>query len=348
MRSRDGKLMSVYIYTGITYEPPKIQITEADARRRASKSRDVDPSEWSVIPHYSMGKSASLELRQLWANRRRRLSYWLEFNNVRVEVDAITGETMAGMRRPASLTPVPQPPKPIPSEQKAIRQAMHFAQLLDYPFETKTITIETHLFGTSVRNDDASFFIDPSGLLLSFDKNQRDPRPEDGALPFLRSANQCEKIAREFLKLFKAQPGLELQFSTWKREPESGDVRMFFCEKPYGYWSTLGNCAHVSLSLMTGKVQSLTFTRGLTHEPPNIKITRDQAVKVAIREKGGRESDWKVDLYYFYPRRVPRSGKEASATKKLPLRVCYSLYFDGVNVIVDSATGKVVDVLSVR
>jgi hypothetical protein len=67
-------------------------------------------------------------------------------------------------------------------------------------------------------------------------------------------------------------------------DEEYGDyVYSFYMRpKPYGYEHSGGNYLAAEMHRITGRVLSLSVARGWTYEPPDIRVTQEQAIAKAI------------------------------------------------------------------
>lgn len=120
-------------------------------------------------------------------------------------------------------------------------------------------------------------------------------------------------------------------------------MRFIMQPRPYGYEADGGNAVHASMHQKTGRLRSLRISNGWTYEPPNIRISREQAIETARNDRGGRAEEWQSVLRYAVigDPDAPASARELRANKKL--RLYYDLWSPHGNTRIDSVTGEVIE-----
>lgn len=91
-----GKLMSLMVGSGWTYEEPNIRITEAEAKRTAANTLGGEPREWEyTLTYETSGRDdAPAETRRLYQQKVMRLCYNLGSDYGSVLVDTVTGDVV--------------------------------------------------------------------------------------------------------------------------------------------------------------------------------------------------------------------------------------------------------------
>ncbi|HRI43376.1 MAG TPA: hypothetical protein PLL78_14790 [Fimbriimonadaceae bacterium] len=120
-------------------------------------------------------------------------------------------------------------------------------------------------------------------------------------------------------------------------------MRFVMHPRPYGYEAQGGNAVHASIHQKTGRLRSLRISKGWTYEPPNIRISREQAIEIARNDLGGLAEDWQYVLRYAVvgDPDAPASARELRANSRL--RLYYDLWSSYGNTRIDSVTGEVIE-----
>lgn len=123
-------------------------------------------------------------------------------------------------------------------------------------------------------------------------------------------------------------------------------MRFVMHPRPYGYEAEGGNAVHASMHQKTGRLRSLRISKGWTYEPPNVRISQEQAINSTTLAYGGEPEDWQVSLQYrsFAKPNVPEYVRALSANKTM--RLFYALWGSRGEVRIDSVTGEIVDFIS--
>ncbi len=122
-------------------------------------------------------------------------------------------------------------------------------------------------------------------------------------------------------------------------------VYCYFNVRPHGYESSAGNTANVCLDQNDGTPVRVSISSGWAYEPPNIRVTHEQAVSKAREIYGGSIEEWHSKLVYLVGSNhsMPSYMREMAANKIQ--RLCYSLWRETqsrvYSVQIDSVTGQV-------
>jgi hypothetical protein len=114
---------------------------------------------------------------------------------------------------------------------------------------------------------------------------------------------------------------------------------------PYGYANSAGNYVAAELHRVTGRVLHLSIARGWQYELPNVRVSEQEAVQIAIALRGGVEADWigrQLQYMSMAHERAPAYLKTMMEEQKMRLMYIISSR-DGKAVMIDSVTGTVVD-----
>ena len=116
--------------------------------------------------------------------------------------------------------------------------------------------------------------------------------------------------------------------------------------KPYGYGSQGGNSVYCRMNRVTGRVSVFRVSRGWSYEPPNVRVTKEQALEQAFEKFGAPNEKWTCALKYWAvgSEEAPIESRKMYARKTLRLHyVLNRRYLVHQALLVDSVTGKVVD-----
>jgi hypothetical protein len=195
-----------------------------------------------------------------------------------------------------------------------------------------------------------SIWLDPSvnewwtlnldGSFSAYANYARKP-PETGPGHF-RTDEEVWQAAEAIVAQFDPPPGL-LRHKL-KRQRENTDV--IYCEfnvKPYGYWSEAGNSASISFQASDGAVLHLIVGRGWNYEPPNIRISEEEARAIASAQTQRDPGGWRYAIKWT----TSTPDLERRGVRKTQ-RLIYSMYREDSDdgVLIDTVTGEVVAALT--
>lgn len=181
-------------------------------------------------------------------------------------------------------------------------------------------------------------------------RSYSNPRPKtdrSGSPDHLADDESAWRAAEAILAKFEVPTGLARHRIVRELEQEHANAAVYchFNTRPYGYQSWAGNSASVRLDQTDGTPTRVIISSGWTYEPPNIRVSQQQAITKAQEVYGGSAEEWHVELMYMVgaSQDLPQYIREMAANKIQ--RLCYSLSRDtpdnSYGVWVDSVTGQV-------
>lgn len=192
--------------------------------------------------------------------------------------------------------------------------------------------------------DDASVMLDRAGLLEQYGwGGTYDPKKLSPGDPFVDDEAAWE-FAEDALAPFGVPDGLYRD--SIRREPEqdlrAATVSLFFEVRPNGYPTNGGDCAHLTVRNRDRKIISVGISRGWKYEKPNIKVTEAQAIVIAANHTKSSREGWRTSLRYTIGSRPDAPEPMRQLSEQRTFRLCYNVFSNRGNVVVDSVTGDVV------
>lgn len=319
------------------------------------------------------GPKAPKAIRELCFKRTMRLCYELRSNHRgTVIVDSVTGEvvrtdsTMAERMTfekgkpfkqslvyklssyvpPLSAPPVTRIPaaesaKSQSPDAKIVRAARDFAVSLGHVPQGEGVIDKSDIMKVLGRDrwkvvfEDASVTIDSDMRLRAYNWSGRfNAGKAPKANPLVKESDAWA-LAEKTLARYQPPKGLTRNriSGLGKDVRPDGIVYLHFQEKPYGYQAEVGNLASVSFRIRDRQLLSIHIGRDWTYEPPNIKISKAQAIEIAAAKMKAPKEGWKTDLKYW---------REIKTNPKVRVsRLCYVVYSKYGFVEIDSVTGEV-------
>lgn len=189
--------------------------------------------------------------------------------------------------------------------------------------------------------------LNQSGELRSY-TNLSPERPIDRAEPDRYSTDeQAWQAIEAIITELPVPTGLTRK--SFERNAPGGPphiMRFFMHPRPYGYKTNGGNTLSADMHQKTGRVNAIRVSRGWTYEPPNLRITTEQAIELARLAHGGTGQDWQADIRYasFGRATVPQYLRTLHTSKTM--RLFYFVWGPRGEVRVDSVTGEIIEFIS--
>lgn len=192
--------------------------------------------------------------------------------------------------------------------------------------------------------DDASISLETSGLLQHYGWGGKyDPKKLPPGDPFVDDEAAWE-FAEDALAPFSVPDGLYRD--RIRREPEqdlrAATVSLFFEVRPNGYPTNGGDSAHVTVRNRDRKIISVSISRGWSYESPNIKISETQAIEIAANHTKSSRDGWKTEVRYMIGAGAGAPESIRQLSEQRTFRLCYNVFSNRGNVVIDSVTGDVV------
>ncbi len=178
--------------------------------------------------------------------------------------------------------------------------------------------------------------LDYNGVFWGFvDSKIRDPNP--GAERYPRDEDAWAAVETLAARLDAPRGLTRIRIQREDNSPVGAVIVCTLGETSYyGYPSLGGNGVTASLRRSDGAVLEFRIKRGVTYEPPDVRISEQEAREIACGRYGGSAASWSVSLKYVPTRRPSKVH-----------RLHYLLSRDqpggSVLVIVDAKTGEVVE-----
>lgn len=238
------------------------------------------------------------------------------------------------------------------SQEDAVRIAREYAIALGHePAGTGTAQLEdsSRIGGRpgsfwDVSFDDASVMLDRSGLLQQYGWGGKyDPKKLPPGDPFVDDEAAWE-FAEDALAPFSVPEGLYRD--SIRRDPEqdlrAATVSLFFEVRPNGYPTNGGDSAHVTVRNRDRKIIAVSISRGWSYESPNIKISETQAIEIAANHTKSSRDGWKTEVRYMIGAGAGAPESIRQLSEQRTFRLCYNVFSNRGNVVIDSVTGDVV------
>ena len=234
-------------------------------------------------------------------------------------------------------------------DETAKARALEYAARIGYTSERQLFIVfrESNPPSILVTIDErVNVFLRTDGSFRNY-SNPRLKTDRSGSPDLLSDDETSWRAAEAVLAKFELPDGLERHRIVRQESTDyiPATVHCFFNARPFGYQSWAGNTARVLLDQSDGTPIEVSISSGWTYEPPNIRVSQQQAIAKAQDVYGGSIEDWHVELMYLKGsnRGMPEYMREMAANKIQ--RLWYSASRDSQDttylVLIDSVTGHV-------
>jgi len=223
------------------------------------------------------------------------------------------------------------------SDAQYIELAARYARVFGVDLDEEGASVLRDSSAVSVRVLDGrlSVHLYLDGKFLAFaDSKIRDPNP--GAERYPRDEDVWARVEALAARVDAPRGLIRKRIEREDSSPIGAIVRCVLGERQYGFEVDGGNGVIAVLRRSDGAVLELWVKRGVVYEPPDVRVSEQEAREIACEGYGGSPASWRVSLKYSTVRDRPK---------------LYRLFYilgrgqegGSVMVIVDAQTGEVVE-----